>query len=153
LFLGADVSATIEEGIKKARAMGVARRGILMRRTDHHDREITTEVISHLAEAYPNCFAVYCHRRRPLKIGILADLVMLVPFAEDLRAAIRYYTGNEVYLRACDENAPRISLEGHETGRVSAAEAAYAQRALAKQKAAARACAFQVNYARLPVTG
>ena len=103
-----------------------------------------TEVIAYLAEAFPKCFAVYGLRRRPLKIGVAADITPLIPFAEDdLKAALRYYTRSESYLRACMEGVDRIDLEGDTVGVVTAQQAAHAlkvlserERSKAKKKAA-----------------
>jgi sRNA-binding protein len=94
-----------------------------------------TEIIAYLADAYPQCFAVYGQRRRPLKIGISDDLAPLVPFAEDdLKAALRYYTRNDAYLRACVGGASRIDLDGNAVSEVTAKEAAHAKKVLSDQE-------------------
>jgi hypothetical protein len=60
------------------------------------------KVIAFLTEAFPHAFFIYKSKRRPLKIGIFADLRPLVPFADaDLRAGLNRYTRSYGYLRSC----------------------------------------------------
>jgi ProP effector len=87
--------------------------------------------IAQLATAFPNCFFVSGHQRRPLKLRIRTDLQPLVVFtAEELDAALRFYVRSDTYLQGCTEGGPRIDLAGAEVGSVTAAEAAHAQKLL-----------------------
>jgi sRNA-binding protein len=82
-----------------------------------------------LAEAFPKTFFVYEQRRRPLKIGIHLDILAVMDGAitpKELVNALRYYVGNEGYLRACREGAARIDLSGKPAGEISAQDAAHA---------------------------
>lgn len=100
------------------------------------DKQKTNEIIAHLAERFSHCFSVSHANRRALKIGIRADLAPLVPFGEDeLRAALRYYTRSDGYLRACTEGDVRVDLDGNAAGTVTAKEAAWAQKVLAEREA------------------
>jgi ProP effector len=94
----------------------------------------TREIIAILAEFWPNCFAVYEQRRRPLKIGIHDDLTAAAAGAvtsAEIALALRFYTSNLAYLRACYAGADRIDLEGQVVGRVTEHEAAAAATKLA----------------------
>jgi ProP effector len=106
-------------------------------------------IITWLAERFPNCFSIYAGRRRPLKIGIRDDIIAAVGDAgapDKLRAALRRYTRNEIYLSKLRASALRIDLNGQLAGAVTAEEAKIAKawvRAMvecrAKRRAAARA--------------
>ena len=82
-----------------------------------------------LIERYPLCFVGHERHRRPIKRGILHDLVAtgVLPAAK-LSMALRLYCGNEGYLRASIAGAPRIDLEGNVAGEVTAAQAAHARK-------------------------
>ena len=57
--------------------------------------------ITLLAETYPKCFVIHEARRRPLKIGINADLVAALAGVVEPRMlglALKIYTSNVVYL-------------------------------------------------------
>ena len=74
-----------------------------------------------MIERWPRAFSL--KRRRPLKVGILADIIDDTAGAiidRDLQAALRYYTGNIGYQRRCREGADRIGLDGKPCGRLSA---------------------------------
>lgn len=93
------------------------------------------DVITHLAEAFPQCFFLRADNRRPLKLGIRADLAPRVPFTEEeLTAALGHYARGEWYLRECVEGAPRIDLEGKVVGPVTAQEATFAHKILARRE-------------------
>jgi sRNA-binding protein len=72
-------------------------------------RHRAAAVIERFATLWPQCFAVYERRRRPLKIGIAADILDIVQpaiakgliSADDVKLALKFYTGNEGYRRAC----------------------------------------------------
>ena len=76
-------------------------------------------VIELLAETYPQCFAVFQERRRPLKLGIHHDILTALNGAitpRECANAMRMYCGNVGYLKACTEGAPRIDLNGQTSG-------------------------------------
>ena len=84
---------------------------------------------------FPKCFYLRADYRRPLKLGIRADLAPLVPFAEEeLMAALGHYARGDWYLRACVEGAPRIDLEGKVVGTVTTQEATFAHEILAHRE-------------------
>jgi sRNA-binding protein len=88
--------------------------------------------IAQLAELFPQTFFVYEKRRKPIKVGIRADLAPLVSVTEDeLTTTLGYYVRNSGYLRACVEGAARLDLAGNEAGIVTADEAEHAQGKLA----------------------
>jgi sRNA-binding protein len=100
-------------------------------------------VIALLAEKWPQTFAVYEVRRKPLKIGICNDLVAALAGSvstEELVIGLRWYCNNVGYLRACKEGVPRIDLDGHAVGAVvaGAAESAVERLAAFKSRSAAR---------------
>jgi sRNA-binding protein len=67
-------------------------------------RERTKAVITVLAAKFPKCFAVPDTRRRPLKVGIDADLLAALGGAirrTELIRALAMYCSSEVTLRAC----------------------------------------------------
>ena len=54
--------------------------------------------------------------------------------AQELGFALKIYTSNSGYLRACKEGTPRIGLDGEAAGQVTADEAANAKQRLAQQR-------------------
>jgi sRNA-binding protein len=82
-------------------------------------------LIKLLSEKFPECFALYEQRRRPLALGIHKEIALAMPTLTKVQisTAMRYYVSNEGYCRACREGAARINLLGHEVGVVTAAEA------------------------------
>jgi ProP effector len=115
---------------------------------DHHDEQ---RIIELLADRWPNCFAVRECQRRPLKVGIRADLEFILADAVPLKmlhAAIRFYVNNDEYLRRLLPGAWRFDLDGKPAGSVTADEVAAARTQLesrvakkARQKEAAVAAA------------
>ena len=106
--------------------------------------------ILRLAEAFPKTFFLYAVQRKPLKIGIHADIRATLGDAMgegELSAVLGYYCGNEGYMKRCVAGAARIDLEGSPAGAVTAEQADHAaemlQRRAAKQarKAAAKPAA------------
>jgi sRNA-binding protein len=90
--------------------------------------------IALFAETWPATFSVYERRRRPLALGIHHSILAALEGAitpEELRRALRYYTGNPFYLRATVAGAERIGLDGSPAGTVTAEEAAAAAGRLA----------------------
>jgi ProP effector len=91
------------------------------------------EVLKLLCDRFPNCFAMFQARRRPLKIGIHHDILAVLGDEIDrkiLGNALRVYVSNVGYLRAQREGADRIDLDGKPADVVTADEAANARRAL-----------------------
>ena len=91
-----------------------------------------------LCERFPKTFFMFELRRRPLKIGVHLDIAALLPTlsTKEIRSAMRWYTANRFYNKACIENAPRIDLDGNEVGVVSADEAAKSKQRVACSTAA-----------------
>jgi ProP effector len=94
--------------------------------------------ITALADLYPACFAVFQERRKPLKVGIREEVIAALAGAaapKEIALALRFYTANIWYLKACVEGAPRIGLDGNAAGSVSAEEADHAKQRLEQQRA------------------
>jgi ProP effector len=96
----------------------------------------TATAIAWLIEHYPRAFFMNHADRCPLKIGIAADLLALVPFAEEeLGVVLRHYTASDGYLQASIEGAPRRDLDGNAVGVVDAHQAKHALKVLAEREA------------------
>jgi ProP effector len=83
-------------------------------------------IIALLAANFPKTFVIFEQRRRPLKIGVHRDILDRLGDAIEpgqLSIAMRVYTANEYYLRACTIGAARIYLDGSAAGEVTAEEA------------------------------
>jgi ProP effector len=83
-----------------------------------------------LAAKFPKCFAVPDTRRRPLKVGIDADL--LAAFGGSIRRtelirALAMYCSSEGYLERVLTGAWRVDLEGKPAGAVSADDEKHAK--------------------------
>jgi ProP effector len=94
-------------------------------------------VIELLTEMFPKAFFIYERRRRPLKLGIHLDVLAAMNGAitpVELNHALRCYTSNVGYLRACWLEAFRIDLEGEPAGEVSPQHAARAAARLAARQ-------------------
>jgi sRNA-binding protein len=74
------------------------------------------EVIALLVARFPNTFAVFQERRKPLKLKIHLDLIAALGEGEHVNAALGYYCRNIGYQRALKPGAARIDLEGNEAG-------------------------------------
>ena len=93
-----------------------------------------------LCARFPACFVMLQYRRRPLKVGINADLVAALGEEVDRRllgAALRDYTRNLHYRLAQKPGVARINLDGKPVGEVSEADAAHAAADVAAYRAAA----------------
>ena len=91
--------------------------------------------IAYLISTFPQCFFLNHKCRRPLKIGILADLMPLVSCGEEeLKAVLNKYVRSDGYLLACSEGAIRIDVNGDAAGTVSARHAAHARKVLAERE-------------------
>ena len=90
----------------------------------------TKAVITVLAVKFPNCFAVPDTRRRPLKVGIDADLLAALGDTirrTELIRALAMYCSSEGYLERVLTGAWRIDLEGKLAGAVSADDEKHAK--------------------------
>ena len=97
---------------------------------------LAVNTIVTLAEKFSATFAVYEGRRKPLKIGIFADLLIATAIdPAELKEALRLYCSNAGYLRACSApGAVRVDLNGGAAGQVTDELAERAAARLAKQK-------------------
>ena len=112
------------------------------------DYKTALAAIEVLAEQYPQCFVVFEQRRRPLKLGIREDLITALAgaaTAQELGFALKIYTSNSGYLRACKEGAERVGLDGKVSGHVTADEAKDAATRLAQR------CAKQARRQATPI--
>jgi ProP effector len=79
-------------------------------------------ILELLAERFPACFSVYENRRRPLAVGIHAEILVALDgalAAADLGLALRVYTSNAVYRSKLRAGAVRIGLDGEPAGVVT----------------------------------
>ena len=79
-------------------------------------------VIRLLCDRFPQAFTGRGQPRRPLKVGIHADLVTALDGAvrpRDLRNALRAYTSTASYLGVLSAGAARVSLDGSPAGTVT----------------------------------
>jgi ProP effector len=103
-------------------------------------REQINQTIELLCHKFPACFVQFERRRQPLKIGIVDDILARLGDQLDrelLGRSLRYYTRNTFYRLSQQPGAPRIDLDGNESGTVSEADAIGAARDVAGRKAAA----------------
>ena len=100
------------------------------------------EGIARLAELYPNCFR---QPRQPLKIGIRKDVIARHPELRPslIASALKAYARSLSYLEALTAGTPRIDLEGHVAGKVTATDEEDAKRKIAR--AARRATAKAID--------
>jgi len=107
-------------------------------------RDLASAAMALLAERFPHCFDE--RNRRPLKIGINADVVVAMAGAmtsRDVANALRFYTRSVLYQRVLTAGTGRLDLDGNLAGTVTPQEEAAA---LAKQWAwAARKVAGTVS--------
>ena len=90
------------------------------------------QTIALLADLFPKCFFVYGRRRRPLRLGIDKDIADALGSDAGIKAALRLYVSNYEYRRKLKTGAPRIDLDGNAAGTVSAEEAQFAEKLVAK---------------------
>lgn len=108
--------------------------------------KIETQVaMTWLVEQFPLAFFQKSHLVKPLKLGIIEDIVDVYerldapPFSKKrLREAINYYTSSRAYLTAQQANAVRVDLYGQQYGTVSAEQAIYAQQRFQQRYSAER---------------
>ena len=84
-------------------------------------RADSTAVIAQLAALFPKAFAVNHHERKPLKIGIDADIVARGVAIEPraLWRPLRVYCASFGYLRTITAGAERVDLDGNPAGVVT----------------------------------
>lgn len=97
------------------------------------------EVISFLAETFPECFSVEGDAK-PLKIGIFQDLAERLSEEERvsktlLRSSLRHYTNSWRYLHSVKEGAHRVDLDGNQDAPIEKEHADHAKQQLAESKA------------------
>ena len=85
-----------------------------------------------LAVRFPNCFAPNGAPKKPLRIGIGFEIILAMPelSSYSIGAALDDYTNGITYCEAMVEGAPRVALDGSESGVVSALEADHARKRL-----------------------
>jgi sRNA-binding protein len=94
-------------------------------------------IIESLCERWPLCFVILQQRRRPLMLRIDQTIAAAAPGVftpAELESALRFYTGNIGYLRACREGVARIDLLGNVVGVVTKDEAEYAAKIIARRR-------------------
>jgi sRNA-binding protein len=78
------------------------------------DRKVIEVAIALLVECFPQCFAIYEKRRRPLKIGIHLDIRDALDGAitpNELSNALGAYCSNSGYLYNTRAGTARIEVE------------------------------------------
>tara|TARA_R110002167_G_scaffold158015_1_gene353155 strand:- start:3003 stop:3407 length:405 start_codon:yes stop_codon:yes gene_type:complete len=80
--------------------------------------------IGETSTKFPNCFTTDRDKMKPLKIGILEDLVETFPHKTKthIRRMLRLYTSNPHYLNALLSHSHRFNLHGNMSGEVSDAQ-------------------------------
>ena len=92
-------------------------------------------VIRLLCDRFPQAFSGRGQPRRPLKVGIHADLVTALNGAvrpPALKSALRAYTSKPSYLRALFAGTTRVSLDGSPAGTVTSEDETAARARLAE---------------------
>src|SRR5262245_22704096 len=93
-------------------------------------RARTKAVITAWAGRFPECFAVPEARRRPLKVGIDADLLAALSGTirrTELIRALAMYCSSDGYLERVLTGARRVDLEGKPAGVVMADDERHAK--------------------------
>jgi ProP effector len=92
------------------------------------------EVLALLCQRFPLAFFLYQGKRRPLKVGIRADVEAALGAdveGRPLGRAFNCYTINVGYQRSLKAGTPRIDLNGLAAGVVSEDDASFAKRLVA----------------------
>lgn len=94
----------------------------------------TKDIISYLAEKFPECFSVK-GKVKPLKIGIFQDLAEKLSEDETvsktrLRQALRHYTSSWRYLKAIKVGVFRVDIDGKDVAEIDEEQANYAVKTL-----------------------
>jgi ProP effector len=98
------------------------------------------DLIAKLTAIWPQAFFINQDAKKPLKLGIHADMAGQAHGFSDaeLRRALSQYCRSPGYLAACTEGATRVDLNGEPAGTVDAAGAARQREVRAKQKVVER---------------
>jgi ProP effector len=104
--------------------------------TDHQRKQHALAIagILWLKEKHPKAFFMSKVRRRPLKIGIGAEIIVGIGDAmtpHEARSALRIYTGAVGYHQSMRAGAARIDLAGEPAGTVTPEEAEHAAKQVA----------------------
>ena len=96
------------------------------------------EIISFLAERFPECFSVK-GVAKPLKVGIFQELAEQLTEQEELsktrlRQALRHYTSSWRYLKSIKLGAQRVNLQGESVAEIDQVQADYAAKTLAESQ-------------------
>jgi sRNA-binding protein len=105
--------------------------------TQAHKRAAAVNTLLTLRQRFPAAIArLDLPSRRPLKVGIAAYIIAAIPefTPADIGRALNVYVNGVAYLEACTEGTPRVGLDGKAAGVVTATEAAYAAKLVAKIK-------------------
>lgn len=94
----------------------------------------TKDIISYLAEKFPECFSVK-GQVKPLKVGIFQDLSEKLSEDETvsktrLRQALRHYTSSWRYLKAIKVGTFRVDIDGKDVAKIDEEQANYASKTL-----------------------
>lgn len=94
----------------------------------------TKDIITHLAEKFPECFSVK-GPVKPLKVGIFQDLAERLSDDETvsktrLRQALRHYTSSWRYLKAIKVGVFRVDIDGKDAAEIDEEQANYASKTL-----------------------
>lgn len=124
--------AVLDERTAERRAQIMQRRQIMNR---------ALKMRAKLTKRFPNCFADFCKPKRPLKVGITADVIAAAPDLDcnEVSNAITDYCSGKSYRAAMIEGVARIDLDGNAAGVVTKREAGHAVRKLKKIEEAAAA--------------
>jgi sRNA-binding protein len=81
-----------------------------------------------LVERWPSCFSPKGAQKRPLKVGIVQEVVAALPGARPalIATAIADYAAGPTYLGNMVAGAERIDLDGRQAGRVTGDDARHA---------------------------
>ena len=98
----------------------------------------TKDIITYLAEKFPECFSVK-GPVKPLKVGIFQDLAEKLNDDETvsktrLRQALRHYTSSWRYLKAIKVGAFRVDIDGKDIAEIDEEQANYASTTLKESK-------------------
>jgi ProP effector len=83
-------------------------------------------LITLFAERWPRCFSVYEQRRRPLAVGIHAEIIASlegIAGEAEIRRALSYYVRNPKYRKTLKVGSARIGLDGEPAGVVTEEQA------------------------------
>jgi ProP effector len=93
-----------------------------------HNRRRAAATRNLLTETFPLAFMPKGTEKRPLKVGIYADVRAALPelSGKDVRIALADYTEGPTYLRNVIAGAVRVGLNGEPAGAVTEEQAAHA---------------------------